>query len=62
MPGRTQSRNDNESFNAPTWHFASKHRHNGSIVVESRAHLAAGIFNEGYITIFESNVNDGNYH
>ncbi|XP_011148323.1 uncharacterized protein LOC105188508 [Harpegnathos saltator] len=46
-------RNNNESFNATICRLAPKHLHSGSKVIESCAYLAAGMFNEGYITILK---------
>lgn len=47
--GHTQ--NANESFNAMIWRLAPKHLHCGRKIVEIAAWIAAGIFNEGYMSV-----------
>jgi len=43
--------NANESFNATIWRLASKHLHCGRKIIEIAAWIAAGIFNEGYLSV-----------
>jgi len=47
--GHTQ--NANESFNATIWRLAPKHLHCGRKIIEIAAWIAAGIFNEGYLSV-----------
>lgn len=41
----------NESFNSTVWRFAPKHLHCGRKIIEIAAYIAAGIFNEGYLSV-----------
>jgi len=49
LGGHTQ--NANESFNATVWRLAPKHLHCGRKIIEIVAWIAAGIFNEGYLSV-----------
>ena len=49
LGGYTQ--NANESFNATIWQLAPKHFHCGRKIIEIAAYIAAGIFNEGYLSV-----------
>jgi len=49
LGGHTQ--NANESFNATVWRLAPKHLHCGRKIIEIAAWIAAGIFNEGYLSV-----------
>jgi uncharacterized membrane protein YdbT with pleckstrin-like domain len=51
LGGHTQ--NANESFNSTVWRFCPKHLRSGLKIVEIAAFIAAGLFNEGYSTIFQ---------
>lgn len=51
MGGHTQ--NANESFNSTVWRLAPKHLHCGRKIIEIAAYIAAGIFNEGYLTVLK---------
>jgi len=47
--GHTQ--NANESLNVTIWRLAPKHLHCGRKITEIAAWIAAGIFNEGYLSV-----------
>ncbi|KYN19113.1 hypothetical protein ALC57_08557 [Trachymyrmex cornetzi] len=47
------NQNNNKCLNSIIWRFAPKHLHTGSKTIESYAYLAAGIFNDGFITILK---------
>lgn len=49
LGGHTQ--NANESFNATVWRLAPKHLHCGRKIIDIAAWIAAGIFNEGYLSV-----------
>ena len=46
------AQNANESFKATVWRMAPKHLSSGKKIVEIAAHIAAGLFNGGYGTVF----------
>lgn len=52
LGGGTQ--NNNESYNSTVWRLAPKHLHCGSKTIEIAAHLATGIFNEGFSAILKT--------
>lgn len=49
LGGHTQ--NANESFNATVWRLAPKHLNSGRKIIEIASYIAAGIFNEGYLSV-----------
>jgi len=51
LGGHTQ--NANESFNSTIWRLAPKHLHCGWKIIEIAAYIAAGIFNEGYLSVLK---------
>lgn len=51
LGGHTQ--NANESFNSTVWRLAPKHLHCGRKIIEIAAWIAAGIFNEGYLSVLK---------
>ncbi|XP_028046899.2 uncharacterized protein LOC114254550 [Monomorium pharaonis] len=49
LGGHTQ--NANESFNATVWRLAPRHLNSGRKIIEIASYIAAGIFNEGFLSV-----------